>query len=80
MYSLAYRTPFLREAGWFAVRTGVIFAVASVVLLALSKHLWGHDEKTQRTMLLTTLVLLGITVLQRVPTEGSSRPPAPPTL
>jgi hypothetical protein len=71
---VANRTPFLRDVGWFAVRTGVIFAVAGVVLLALSKHLWGHDEKTQRTMLLTMLVLLGITVLQRVLTEGNHQP------
>jgi len=68
------RTPFLRDVGWFAVRTGIIFAVAGVVLLALSKHLWGHDEQTQRTMLLTMLVLLGITVLQRVLTEGNNQP------
>ena len=67
------RTSFLRDVGWFAVRTGVIFAVAGVVLLGLSKHVWDHDEKTQRTMLLTMLVLLGITVVQRVLTEGSDR-------
>jgi cation-transporting ATPase E len=68
------RTPFLRDVGRFAVRTGVVFAVAGVVLLALSKHLWDHDEKTQRTMLLTMLVLLGITVLRRVLTEGTHQP------
>jgi cation-transporting P-type ATPase E len=66
------RKPFLRDVGGFALRTGVIFAVAGIVLLALSKHVWDHDEKTQRTMLLTMLVLLGITVLQRVLTEGST--------
>ena len=68
------RTPFLRDVGWFAVRTGVIIAVAGVVLLALSKHCWGHDEETQRTMLLTMLVLLGITVLHRVLAEGGRQP------
>ncbi len=65
-------TPFLRDVGGFALRTGVIFALAGVVLLSLSKHVWDHDEKMQRTMLLTTLVFLGITVLQRVLTEGST--------
>lgn len=68
------RTPFLRDVGGFALRTGVVFAVAGVVLLGLSKHLWGNDETTQRTMLLTMLVLLGITVLQRVLTAGSAEP------
>ncbi len=67
-------TPFLRDVGGFALRTGVIFAIAGVVLLALSKHVWDHDEKTQRTMLLTMLVFLGITVLQRVLTEGNTQP------
>ena len=65
------RTPFLRDVGGFALRTGMIFAIAGIVLLALSKHLWDHDEKTQRTMLLTMLIFLGITVLQRVLTEGN---------
>jgi cation-transporting P-type ATPase E len=65
-------TPFLRDVGGFALRTGVIFAIAGVVLLALSKHVWDHDEKTQRTMLLTMLIFLGITVLHRVLTEGST--------
>ena len=68
------RTPFLRDVGWFAVRTGVVFAAAGVVLLAASKHLWRHDEATQRTMLLTMLVLLGITVLRRVLAEGTPQP------
>jgi len=68
------RTPFLRDVGGFAMRTGIIFAVAGVVLLGLSKHLWGHDEDAQRTMLLTMLVLLGLTVLQRVFSEGSDQP------
>ena len=68
------RTPFLRDVGWFAVRTGVVIAFAGVVLLALSKHCWGHDEETQRTMLLTVLVLLGITVLHRVLAEGGGQP------
>ncbi|QJW92792.1 HAD-IC family P-type ATPase [Frigoriglobus tundricola] len=67
------REPFLRDVGGFAVRTGVIFAVAGVALLALSKHLWGDDLRTQRTLLLSALVLLGVTVLQRVFAGGSDR-------
>jgi len=66
------RRPFLRDVGGFALRTGIIFALAGIVLLALSKHVWNQDERTQRTMLLTMLVLLGLTVLQRVLTEGDN--------
>jgi cation-transporting ATPase E len=66
------RRPFLRDVGGFALRTGFIFAIAGTVLLALSKHVWNQDEQAQRTMLLTMLVLLGLTVLQRVLTEGSN--------
>ena len=68
------RTPFLRDVGGFALRTGIIFAIAGIAMLALSKHVWACDVKTQRTMLLTMLILLGITVLQRVFTNGNSQP------
>jgi cation-transporting ATPase E len=68
------RTPFLRDVGGFALRTGSIFAIAGVAMLALAKHVWGYDEKMQRTMLLTMLILLGITVLQRVFTTSNSQP------
>jgi cation-transporting ATPase E len=67
----ATRPRFLREVGWFAVRTGVVFAVAAVVVLVLSAD---HGEKVQRTMLLTVLVLLGITALLRVLTDGEETP------
>jgi cation-transporting ATPase E len=63
----ATRPRFLREVGWFAIRTGVIFAVAAVAVLAMSA---GQGEKLQRTILLTVLVLLGITALLRVLTDG----------
>ena len=67
------REPFLRDVGGFALRTGVLFAISGVLLLSLSKHLWADDMSTQRTLLLTMLVLLGITVLQRVLTGGGDR-------
>jgi len=67
------REPFLRDVGGFALRTGVIFAISGVLLLVLSKHVWADDVPTQRTLLLTTLVLLGVTVLQRVLTGGRDR-------
>jgi len=70
---VAIRTSFLRDAGWFAVRTGIVFALAGITILILSKHLWDYDEKTQRTMLLSLLVLLGITNLQRALTDGNDQ-------
>jgi cation-transporting ATPase E len=67
----ATRPRFLREVGWFAIRTGVIFAASVVVVLVLSTD---HGEKVQRTMLLTVLVMLGITALLRVLTDGEEKP------
>lgn len=67
----ATRPRFLREVGWFAIRTGAIFAVAAVVVLVFSAD---HGEKVQRTMLLTVLILLGITALLRVLTDGEETP------
>ncbi|MBY0457511.1 MAG: cation transporting ATPase C-terminal domain-containing protein, partial [Gemmataceae bacterium] len=60
------RTPFLVDVGGFALRTGLVFAGAGLTVLALSKHAWGLDEPAQRTMLLTALIGLGVTVLWRV--------------
>jgi cation-transporting ATPase E len=67
----ATRPRFLREVGWFAIRTGVIFAVAAVVVIRLSAD---HGEKVQRTMLLTVLILLGMTALLRTLTDGEETP------
>jgi magnesium-transporting ATPase (P-type) len=65
---------FLREIGWFAVRTGLIIALAGLLLLWLSKHIWDDSEETQRTLLLSSLVLLGLTTLLRALTDGEARP------
>jgi cation-transporting ATPase E len=76
----ATRPRFLREVGWFAVRTGVIFAVAAIVVLVLAGHYWAdatsesQTEKTQRTMMLSVLIVLGVTALLRSLTDGEDRP------
>jgi P-type E1-E2 ATPase len=62
----ANKTPFVRDAGGFALRTGLCFGAAGLVLLALAKHAWGMDEAAQRTALLTLLIALSVTVLWRV--------------
>jgi cation-transporting P-type ATPase E len=68
------RSDFLREVGWFAIRTGVVFALAGLVILLLAVRVWGDDIPTQRTLLLSTLVLLGITALFRALRDGESVP------
>jgi cation-transporting ATPase E len=66
----ATKPRFLLEVGWFAVRTGVVFAAAGVALLAVANHVLECDVKTQRTLLLSLLVLLGITALLRALRDG----------
>jgi cation-transporting ATPase E len=70
----ATRPRFLREVGWFAVRTGVVFGLAGVAALALACRLWGDDEWAPRTLLLSVLVLLGITALLRALRDGEEGP------
>lgn len=67
----ATRPRFLREVGWFAVRTGVLFAAAGLTMLLLVRE---YSEEHQRTMLLSTLILLGITALFRALTDGEDKP------
>lgn len=70
----ATRRDFLREVGAFALRTGFLFGIAGVGMLLLSVHLWEDEERTQRTLLLSVLVLLGITALFRALTDGEDQP------
>ncbi|MCI0461293.1 MAG: cation-translocating P-type ATPase, partial [Gemmataceae bacterium] len=65
---------FLREVGWFAIRTGVVYALAGLVMLILAVQVWGDDVRMQRTLLLSTLVLLGITALFRALKDGETQP------
>jgi cation-transporting P-type ATPase E len=67
------RTPFLHEVGSFALRTGTLFGGAGLLLLWLSVHAWGESLETQRTLLLSALVPLGITAMIRSLTDGESR-------
>src|SRR5262249_41023630 len=41
------RPRFLREVGWFALRTGVIFAAAALVVLVLAAHFWPDDPSLE---------------------------------
>jgi len=61
---------FLREVGSFALRTGLVIGFAGLLLLWLSNRVWPDDVKTQRTLLLSLLVLLGLTTLLRALRDG----------
>jgi cation-transporting ATPase E len=65
---------FLREVGSFALLTGLVIGLAGLLLLWLSNRVWRYDEKTQRTLLLSLLVLLGLnTLLRSVSRDGARR-------
>src|SRR5262249_52434039 len=73
----ATKPDFLREVGWFAIRTGVVFALAGLTILFLSVHVWADplmppiDQlRLHRTLLLSVLILLGITALLRALTDA----------
>jgi cation-transporting ATPase E len=62
---------FLRSIGVFALVTGFVTAVAGVAVLLVSVHVFHDTEITPRTMLLSSLVLIGLGNLPRVLTgEG----------
>jgi cation-transporting ATPase E len=64
---------FLREVGSFALRTGFVIGLAGLLLLWLSNRVWQDDEQTQRTLLLSLLVLLGLTTVLRALSDGQAR-------
>ncbi len=64
---------FLREVGSFALRTGIVIGLAGLLMLWLSNRVWQDDEKTQRTLLLSLLVLLGLTTLLRALRDGETQ-------
>jgi cation-transporting ATPase E len=66
----ATKPRFLREVGSFALRTGVLFGLAGLTVLLIAARTYSGDEAAQRTMLLSTLILLGITALFRALTDG----------
>jgi cation-transporting ATPase E len=72
--SRAVSTPrFLREIGVFALRTGIVIGLAGLLLLWLSNRVWHDEEATQRTLLLSLLVVLGLITLLRALGDGEAR-------
>jgi cation-transporting ATPase E len=87
------RRDYLREVGWFALRSGIVIGAGALAMVFLAYWLWPFDrttwgplvvpvglpvyaaavqahEITLRTMLLSVLILLGITVLLRALDDG----------
>jgi magnesium-transporting ATPase (P-type) len=62
---------FLWQIGWFAITTGLVVGLAGLAVFWLSARGLEDPLVTQRTMLLSTLILLGVGNLPRVLTaEG----------
>jgi magnesium-transporting ATPase (P-type) len=65
----ASQAGFLASVGWFAVSTGVLMGLAGLAIYAYSERVLSDPVTAQRTILLATLVVLGLANLPRVLTE-----------
>ena len=67
-------TGFLGDILGFALANGVVIGVAGLTVYLLSARAWGDDVQTQKTLLLTLLILLGLGNLLQVVVQGEERP------
>jgi magnesium-transporting ATPase (P-type) len=67
--SSASHAGFLASVGWFAVSTGTLMGLAGLAIYVYSAQVMGDPVTAQRTILLATLVVLGLANLPRVLTE-----------
>jgi cation-transporting ATPase E len=74
----AIKVSYVREVGGFALRTGLVIGGAGLLVYLWAASCWPGTEyvKLQRTLLLSTLIVLGVTALLRVLTDGEARPAA----
>jgi cation-transporting ATPase E len=61
----ASRGEYVSEVGGFVLRTGLVTGLVGLGIMVLSAHVWGDDRPMQRTMLLSSVVLLGWVTLWR---------------
>lgn len=66
------RQGFLCEVGWFVLPTGLLIGTAALAVFLISARLRNDAIETQRTLVLSTLALLGIANLFRVVSHGES--------
>jgi magnesium-transporting ATPase (P-type) len=67
------RIGYLRDIGGFALATGLIVGLAGLVIYLVSALALGDSVKTQKTLLLSTLILLGLANLLRVMAHDEPR-------
>jgi cation-transporting ATPase E len=67
------RTDFLHEVGWFALRTGIVIGAACLALQWHSARVLDESAEVQRTLVLSGLVLLGVTSLLRAVREVEAK-------
>jgi magnesium-transporting ATPase (P-type) len=63
---------FLREVAWFVLSTGLLMGIAGLLVWLISAHGLRDDVMGQRTLLLTTLIVLGLGNVLRL-AEGDRR-------
>jgi cation-transporting ATPase E len=68
------RTGFLREVGWFAISSGLAIGGAGLLVFWLAARWFPDDEARQRTLLLSTLVLLGLGNVLRLLADREGQP------
>jgi magnesium-transporting ATPase (P-type) len=66
------RSGFLREVGRFVLSSGLVMGVAGLTIWLISLRCRGDGEETQRTLLLSTLILMGLGNVLLV-AEGEAR-------
>jgi cation-transporting ATPase E len=57
---LGSKSDFLREVGWFAVSSGLVTGIAGLLVWLIAARGLGAELPVQRTLLLSTLILLGL--------------------
>jgi cation-transporting ATPase E len=62
----AEQSTFLGDVGWFVARTGLLFGLAGLVMQITSACFLGDNETMQGTLLLSTLILLGLGALWQI--------------
>jgi cation-transporting ATPase E len=68
------RVGYLREVGWFAVATGLVVGLAGLTVYLAAPLAGGNNVRMQRTLLLSTLILLGLGNLVRAVAHGERQP------
>ena len=66
------KTDFFRDLVGFSALHGIVIGVAGLAVLAIGTWLHSDAVRTTRTMLLATLVLLGLVVLLRAMKDGET--------